>query len=95
MSQSRILSIENLHVTRANKPVVHGISFQIKQGEITTLLGANGAGKSSAVLALAGAIACASGQILLGYRLTVSAVTVSLWFQKGTGYWDNSMSKII
>jgi len=65
MSLPRILSIENLHVTRANKPVVHGISFQVKQGEITTLLGANGAGKSSTVLALAGAIPCASGQVLL------------------------------
>jgi len=66
MHDQSILRVENLHVIRANKPVVHGISFSVKQGQITTLLGANGAGKSSTVMALAGAIPQASGQILLG-----------------------------
>jgi len=65
MQHQSILRVENLHVIRANKPVVHGISFVVKPGEITTLLGANGAGKSSTVMALAGAIACASGQVWL------------------------------
>jgi len=65
MHNQSTLRVENLHVVRANKPVIHGISFIVKQGEITTLLGANGAGKSSTVMALAGAIPCASGQVLL------------------------------
>jgi len=65
MPQARTLHVEDLHVTRAGKPVVHGISFHVRQGEITTLLGANGAGKSSTVMALAGAIALASGRIML------------------------------
>jgi len=65
MQNQSTLRIENLHVIRANKPVLHGICFVVKQGEITTLLGANGAGKSSTVMALAGAIPSASGQVLL------------------------------
>jgi len=67
MAAARILNVTGLHVARAGKPVVHGISFAVPQGQITTLLGANGAGKSSTVLALAGAIPLSSGKIHLDH----------------------------
>lgn len=50
------VSINRLVVERAGKRVVHGISFAITAGKVTALLGANGAGKSSTVMALAGVL---------------------------------------
>ncbi|TXI10892.1 MAG: ABC transporter ATP-binding protein [Rhizobium sp.] len=48
------ISVENLVVERGGKRVIHGVSFSVAAGKITTLLGANGAGKSSTVMAMAG-----------------------------------------
>lgn len=60
------ITVENLVVERGGKKVLHGISFTLAAGRISTLLGANGAGKSSTVMALSGAIATASGTVRLG-----------------------------
>ena len=57
------LKIQGLTVARGGKQVLHGVDLDIRPGRITTLLGANGAGKSSLVLAIAGALPAASGKI--------------------------------
>ncbi|MES2434040.1 MAG: ABC transporter ATP-binding protein [Pseudomonadota bacterium] len=57
------LAIRDLKVVRGGKAVVHGISMEFRQGEITALIGANGAGKSSTVLAMSGVIPVASGSV--------------------------------
>ncbi|WP_293936317.1 ABC transporter ATP-binding protein [Iodobacter sp.] len=57
------LQIAELVVNRSGKQVLHGVSLNIPAGAVTTLLGANGAGKSSLVLAIAGVIAPASGTV--------------------------------
>jgi branched-chain amino acid transport system ATP-binding protein len=62
------LRLEELSVPRAGRLVVRDVSFSIPPGEVTTLLGANGAGKSSLVLAVAGLLRPASGRVLLGGR---------------------------
>ena len=59
------LRIENLKVARSGKAVLHGVDVEIAPGKITALLGANGAGKSSLVLAIAGALPVASGSIMI------------------------------
>jgi branched-chain amino acid transport system ATP-binding protein len=59
------LSVTGLGVERGGKPVIHGVDLEIPPGKITALLGANGAGKSSLVLAIAGALPAARGDILL------------------------------
>ncbi|OWV98031.1 ATP-binding cassette domain-containing protein [Rhizobium sp. R693] len=56
MSESSSVSVENLIVERGGKRVIHDISFSVAAGKVTTLLGANGAGKSSTVMAMAGAL---------------------------------------
>ncbi|PWE54087.1 ABC transporter ATP-binding protein [Metarhizobium album] len=66
MSGAETIAIDNLVVERGGKRVLHGISFMVKPGTISTLLGANGAGKSSTVMAIAGAIPTASGSVSLG-----------------------------
>jgi branched-chain amino acid transport system ATP-binding protein len=42
-----MLQVKNLTVSYGKTEVVHNISFQVNQGEIVTILGANGAGKST------------------------------------------------
>lgn len=62
------IEVTDLAVERAGKRVIHGISFAVREGGITALLGANGAGKSSTVMALAGVIPAVSGSISLDGR---------------------------
>jgi branched-chain amino acid transport system ATP-binding protein len=57
------LSISRLRVVRGGREVIHGVDLEIAPGRITALLGANGAGKSSLVLAVAGALPTYSGLV--------------------------------
>lgn len=57
-----LLSIKDLFVSYGNIKAVKGISFDVHEGEIVTLIGANGAGKSSTLRAISGMVPY-SGQI--------------------------------
>jgi len=47
-----LLSIENLRVSYDNIKALHGLNFQIEEGEIVCIIGANGAGKSTTLRAI-------------------------------------------
>ena len=47
-----LLSVENLKVSYGTIRALHGISFQINEGEIVCIIGANGAGKSTTLRAI-------------------------------------------
>jgi len=55
-SDGRILSVENLTIAYGNIKAVDDISFEVFEGEIVTLIGANGAGKSSTLRAISGIV---------------------------------------
>ena len=59
-----MLDVKDAVVRYGAITALHGISFNVQQGEIVTLLGANGAGKSTTLRMLSGLHAPASGQIL-------------------------------
>ena len=58
-----ILSIKDLKVKYGGIEAVKGISFDVREGEIVTLIGANGAGKSSTLRSISGLVKAASGSI--------------------------------
>ncbi len=58
-----ILSVKDLTVTYGNIRAVERVSFDVTEGEIITLIGANGAGKSSTLRAISGMVPF-SGQVL-------------------------------
>jgi branched-chain amino acid transport system ATP-binding protein len=53
---NRILSVENLTIAYGNIKAVDDISFEVHEGEIVTLIGANGSGKSSTLRAISGIV---------------------------------------
>ena len=62
------LRLEDLSVERGGRAVVAGVSLEIPPGQVTALLGANGAGKSSLVLAVGGLLRKSGGRVLMGDR---------------------------
>lgn len=66
MSPAPALTIDNVTVHRGGTCTVDAFSCVVREGEITALLGANGAGKSTVLEAVSGLVATASGSIRAG-----------------------------
>lgn len=58
-----LLMVEDLHVSYGAIRALHGISFHVNKGEIVTLIGANGAGKSTTLRTLSGLLLADRGKI--------------------------------
>jgi branched-chain amino acid transport system ATP-binding protein len=58
-----ILSVDDLRVSYGRVQAVRGVSFRADQGSLVTLVGANGAGKSSVINAVSGMLRPAGGRI--------------------------------
>ncbi len=66
-----MLEVNNLHVKYGNVEALHGISLTVEKGEIVTILGANGAGKSTTLNTICGLIRPFAGDIVFeGESLT-------------------------
>ncbi|GAB4404136.1 MAG: ABC transporter ATP-binding protein [Anaerolineales bacterium] len=80
-----MLTLENVHIYYGHIHAVKGISFEVRKGEITTLIGANGAGKSTTLKAVCGIVHPRQGAIYLNgqpvHRLPAHKVV-----SQGIGY---------
>jgi len=71
-----MLQLEKMSCGYGSLTVVEELSLQIARGEIFALIGANGAGKSSTIMAIAGHVAVKSGKIIFkGDDITAVPVT--------------------
>ncbi len=58
-----MLEVRDLQVRYGAITALHGVSFRVERGEIVTLIGANGAGKTTSLLALSGLLPISAGSI--------------------------------
>lgn len=66
-----MLKIDNLKVNYGGIEAVKGISFEVEEGSIVTLIGANGAGKSTTLRTIAGLVTPRSGTVsFMGENIT-------------------------
>ena len=71
-----MLKVDDIHVYYGSIHAVKGVSFEVNEGEIVTLIGANGAGKSTVLNTVSGLLHPRTGSVqfmdqdLKGSRLT-------------------------
>ena len=58
-----MLKVEDLHVYYGSIHAIKGVSFEVNEGEIVTLIGANGAGKSTTLRTISGLVKAESGSV--------------------------------
>ena len=58
-----LLEVKDLHVSYGGIEALRGISFSVEEGQIVTLIGANGAGKSTTLRTISGIVKAKSGSI--------------------------------
>jgi branched-chain amino acid transport system ATP-binding protein len=69
-----LLELQQVQCQYGNVQALHGISLHVDEGEIVTLLGANGAGKSTTLRAISGLVPATGGEVLLdGTPITKTA----------------------
>jgi branched-chain amino acid transport system ATP-binding protein len=97
----RLLELDNVVATYGKVAALHGLSFYIDEGEIVTLLGANGAGKSTTLRVISGLLKPRAGAVrFLGqtisghrpeyiFRLGISHVPERRRVFPGLTVWEN------
>jgi branched-chain amino acid transport system ATP-binding protein len=72
---TEMLRVTDLHAFYGESHVLHGIDFRVNRGEVVTLLGRNGAGRTSTLRAVLGLTAQRSGSIMVNGRETIALST--------------------
>ncbi|MCP1314102.1 MULTISPECIES: ABC transporter ATP-binding protein [unclassified Halomonas] len=66
-----ILKITDLHAFYGESHILHGVNMNVKEGELVTLLGRNGAGRSTTLKAIMNMVGRRSGSIVIGGKETL------------------------
>jgi len=77
-----MLKVENLHVSYGAIHALKGVSFELNEGEVVALIGANGAGKSTTLNSISGILNPGSGQILFDSQ-ELTSISASQIVQMG------------
>ena len=65
MSDRSLLEVEDLQAGFGSQPVLHGVSFRVREGEVAAVLGLNGAGKSVTMKVIGGVLDAWAGHVRL------------------------------
>ncbi|MEO6361783.1 MAG: ABC transporter ATP-binding protein [Caldimonas sp.] len=84
-ARERFLEVSGLHGWYGESHVLHGVDFHVDEGEVVTLLGRNGAGRTSTLRAIMGLIGARSGSIKIKGQETVDLATHRI-ARLGIGY---------
>src|SRR5438876_11820227 len=60
------LTVDNLHLSYGDNPILKGVTLELNRGEVVSLLGPSGSGKTTLLRAVAGLEAPHHGQIRIG-----------------------------
>ncbi len=82
---SAFLEVKELHGWYGESHVLHGVNFYVNEGEVVTLLGRNGAGRTSTLRAIMGLIGSRKGSIQVRGAETIAMATHHI-ARLGLGY---------
>jgi branched-chain amino acid transport system ATP-binding protein len=66
-----VLKIANLEAWYGESHILHGVEFRVQEGEVVTLLGRNGAGRTTTLRAIMGLVGARTGSVLIDGTETV------------------------
>jgi branched-chain amino acid transport system ATP-binding protein len=66
-----VLKIANLQAWYGESHILHGVEFRVQEGEVVTLLGRNGAGRTTTLRAIMGLVGARTGSVLIDGTETV------------------------
>src|SRR6201990_2707224 len=70
-SRDHLLSVQNLEAWYGESHILHGVDFDVKAGEVVTLLGRNGAGKTTTLKSIMGIVGKRKGSVTFDGQETV------------------------
>jgi branched-chain amino acid transport system ATP-binding protein len=76
--KAAMLTVENLSAWYAESRVLHGMSFDLREGELLTLIGRNGAGKTTTLRSIMGIVKKRTGSVRLGGRELIGKRTYEI-----------------
>jgi branched-chain amino acid transport system ATP-binding protein len=72
MAAEEILRVTGLHAFYGESHILHGVDFSVNRGEVVTLLGRNGAGRTTTLRSLLGLVGRRSGSIMINGREAIA-----------------------
>jgi branched-chain amino acid transport system ATP-binding protein len=79
------LSVRDLHAWYGESHILHGVDFEVRRGEVVTLLGRNGAGRTTTLKAILGLTGRRTGSVQVGATETIGLATHRIG-RLGIGY---------
>jgi branched-chain amino acid transport system ATP-binding protein len=70
-NETEYLRITDLHAFYGESHILHGVDFKVRRGELVTLLGRNGAGRTTTLKAILGLVGKRSGSVMVNGRETI------------------------
>jgi branched-chain amino acid transport system ATP-binding protein len=72
MSEAPLLSVSGLNAWYGESHILHGVEFEVRRGEVVTLLGRNGAGKTTTLKSVMGMVAPRQGSVRFDGKETIA-----------------------